>query len=74
MSEFEVGTPIKRKLNLHEAFIDTPSPSKKTRREFSTPFKLKIIFLRIPILQKHEGTQKDQKLQTLTFFRMDAKS
>ena len=43
MSEFEVRTPVKQKLNLDEAFIDTPSPSKKTRREFSTPFKLKII-------------------------------
>ena len=47
MSEFSgLTTPVKRKLNLDEAFIntpDTPSPYKKARREFNTPFKLKII-------------------------------
>ena len=59
MSEFEVRTPVKQKLNLDEAFIDTPSPSKKTRREFSTPFKLKIIFLR-------QGCPKFQMLEIYT--------
>ena len=43
MSEITLTTPVKRKLSLDEAFINTPSPNKKTRREFNTPFKLKII-------------------------------
>ena len=43
MSEITMTTPVKRKLSLDEAFIGTPSPNKKTRREFNTPFKLKII-------------------------------
>ena len=33
----------KREINLDEAFLDTPSPAKKNRREFSTVFKLKIV-------------------------------
>ena len=42
MSESEVKTLVKRKSSHDEAFINTPSP-KQTRREFNTPFKLKII-------------------------------
>ena len=38
-------TPSKRKVSfdLDEAFVATPSPSKKPRREFTTSFKLKVI-------------------------------
>ena len=42
MSKFSgLTTPVKRKLNLDEAFIntpDTPSPSKNARREFIFQF------------------------------------
>ena len=45
MSETVEKTPSKRKISfdLDDAFIATPSPSKKLRREFNTTFKLKVI-------------------------------
>ena len=42
MSEENKNTPSKRKISFDDAFIATPSPSKKMRRKFDTAFKPRI--------------------------------